>query len=291
MLSPTYKLDPNPPPPMDRDLYLQQANEQWCRLLNSNPDEVAVQTFLEHNPSFVPGANTPGSRSGHWPFPLAVISQPSLSGSFDRVPDFMWLAMDSCTWYPTFVEIEAPNKLLFTKSGTPTAMFSQARNQLAQWRTWINEPENQQILKARCGLPEYCNHRQMQPHFILVYGRRSEFEGNGMLTKLRASQMTASDEELISFDRLSADRGNDILTCVRMGSVPGRYRAIGVPPTFTVGANNADILSLVDNLEDAVNNEHRISKERRKFLCQRLPYWRCWHQSRRLGLISHPCQE
>lgn len=51
-----------------------------------------------------------------------------------RIPDFLWIATDSCNIYPIFVEIERPSKNWFTVSGQPTADFTQAQTQLAEWK-------------------------------------------------------------------------------------------------------------------------------------------------------------
>src|SRR5690606_37232206 len=104
----------------------QRIIAEYAELLSREPDERAVQKFLEQNPSMVPGAWTPGAGSGHGPLYDALISQPPLHGFNARVPDFMWLSHNSSAWFPAMIEIERPDKLVYTAAEVPTSFFTQA---------------------------------------------------------------------------------------------------------------------------------------------------------------------
>src|SRR4051812_29021212 len=96
------------PPPMGWEEYSTRVLAEWRALLarDAADREGALQIFLERHPSLVPGPfSTAGwGESGHFPFPAAVISQPPLQGLQRRVPDFMWIAVDSGTISPVLVE-------------------------------------------------------------------------------------------------------------------------------------------------------------------------------------------
>ena len=126
------------------DMYSEQCNQQFRSLLSRDPTELEVQEFLEKHPWLVPGHRTPSGTSGHYPLHCILIAQPKLPGSEVYVPDFMWIATHSGAWYPTLVEIERPGKRIFNKDYNPSAHFTKARNQLAQWRAWFNDPGNVQ---------------------------------------------------------------------------------------------------------------------------------------------------
>jgi hypothetical protein len=110
--------------------YAAHAKRDFSALLSRNPTELEIQKFLERHPSLVPGARTPSYSTGHLPLHCALITQPLLPGFHCRVPDFMWIAVHSGTWYPTLIEIEDPEKKLFTRNNQQTSEFSQAKNQL-----------------------------------------------------------------------------------------------------------------------------------------------------------------
>ncbi|MBT3191179.1 MAG: DUF4263 domain-containing protein [Verrucomicrobia bacterium] len=281
----TYVISRGPAPPSAND-YSDYANSQWQSLLNKSPAESEVQAFLEHNPAYLPGAWTPGTKSGHYPLHCAVIAQPLLPGLRSKRPDFMWIAMHSLEWYPTLIEIEAPSKRLFTRSGTPRADFTQARNQLAEWRTWFADPSNVQVFTESYGIPYAIRSaRQMRLHMVLVYGRRDEFDNDPRLAKQRASLMTGADEELMSYDRLAVDRELGNAITVRADG-NGRYKTVAVPPLFHLGPNLAERLLSIDDLDAALRETPLMSEERRAFLLSRLPYWRSWAQGGARGIVN-----
>ena len=285
MLEKTYTIKSGPPIP-SADEYEASATNEYQRLLASVTNEKSMQEFLERNPCFVPGALTPGGGSGHFPFLCALVSQPKLTGLRSRQPDFMWIAVHSLTWYPILIEIENPNKRIFKADAIPSHHFTQARNQLAQWRAWFNEPVNVQKFITEYGIPEdYTKYRRMQPHFMLIYGRRDEFANDIELSKQRGVLMTSADEELISFDRLHPNLAlRDAITVRAAGY--GRYRVTAVMPTIEMGPVLADRLPHLDNLEETIDVDTRIPQARRDFLQERIPYWRSWAKQPEHGIVN-----
>jgi hypothetical protein len=271
--------------------YARIATRALTDLLNENPDEPRVQKFLERHPLFVPGAWSPGGGTCSSRLLYMLVSQPSLPGLDGRRPDFMWLAADSKTWFPMLIEIERPSKRIFRRDGVPCADFTQAKNQLDQWRAWFSDPINQLKFQTDYGIPEEWTARKaMSLHMTLIYGRRSEFEHDARLSKQRASLLTGNDEELMSFDRLATHwlLGN-ALTVRAIGA--GRYRALVAPPTMTLGPNIAERLLVLENLELAIDSSEGWSPERRVFVKSRLPYWRDWAKSGQKGWVTVGDQE
>jgi len=149
-LEPSYEFA-NGPPAMTWGEYKPMALDEYRRLLASASSEKQLQVFFQRNPSFVPGANGDGCciPENH---PFALITQPPLNGVTGRVPDFMWLTNDSHCVYPVLIEIERPGKRIFKQNGTELRYeFTQARNQLTQWRTWFSNPTNWNVFVERFG--------------------------------------------------------------------------------------------------------------------------------------------
>jgi hypothetical protein len=120
----------------------------------------------------------------------------------------------------------------------------------------------------------------MRPIYILILGRRAEFDRDGTLTRVRA-QLMGEDEELISFDRLMpGPQLEDIVTVVATGN--GRWRAKAVAPTFGLVPPAADRLLVLDGLEDVIRDTEGITAERAEFLGRRIDYWRTW-EARQTG--------
>lgn len=275
MFEATYKLQSGPAAtPFDE--YAERLNRAFKELLESDPTEPKVQDFLERHPSLVPGAWTPGSISGHEPLYSALITQPMLHGFEARIPDFLWLSNHSSSLYAAMVEIEKPSKRIFTSNEVPTAAYTQAYNQFAQWRIWFDNPAHQQNFFNDYGITaEMTNSLEFNLHLILIYGRRSEFQSNHRLSKLRSKLAKGLYEELMSYDRLSPDHSlSSVVTVKPLGA--GRFEVKYVPETFTTSPWNAPDLLAFEGLKTAIDANEEIEPERREFLKDRVTYWREW---------------
>ena len=110
---------------------------------------------------------------------------------------------------------------------------------------------------------------------ILIYGRRSEFDGNPVLAKERGSLLPGHDEELVSFDRLRSDKSmEDAITIKAVGF--GRYEAVSIPPVFAMGPELSERRLHIDGIPEAIDQNAEISQERKEFLKRRIPYWKMW---------------
>ena len=266
------------PSPMAWEVYAECLTQELARFLSSSPSERDMQSFLEANPALVPGAWTPGTKSGHPPLRLCLIAQPELQGLGERRPDFMWIATHSDSWYPTLIEIEDPGKRIFRSNDEPTAEFTQARNQLEQWRTWFRDPTNVSMFMERYAIPDWMRrHRSIKLHMILIYGRRNEFKHTAERSRLRGNLLGGADAELMSFDRLSPDRDLESAVTARVSSA-GEYRVIWVPPTLRTGPYLASLQVDLDDFDGAIDRSKDISEERKEYLKRRIRYWQAWER-------------
>lgn len=273
-----FKAISNPPPSMNWEEYEARTKREWEKLLNMGQgiSEKEIQNFLETHPSMIPGAFGLAFTSGHYPFPGAVISQPILKGLGTKRPDFMWLAMDSGTFYPVLVEIEKPAKKWFTNSGVPSKDLTQARDQIASWKQWFSMPENNLMFRKMYQLdllPELAR-KAIHPVYVLIYGRRKELQDRPMLSSKR-DQLKTHDEYLMTFDRISPDSNARELMCASLVEKNGEfiYKAISVPPTIKLGTPLDKYRLIIRDREDAIERNDWITKARKEFLLQRLSYW------------------
>ncbi|WP_443478054.1 Shedu immune nuclease family protein [Novosphingobium aerophilum] len=281
MFEKRYTIIADSPRPMSSDDYAKYLRVAWPELLNGNPSECQIQNFLEQHPAMIPGAfSVIGGPSGHAPFPDAVISQPELYGYQRRKPDFMWISKNSLTLNPVLIEIEAPDKKMFRKNGTPTAEFTQAKNQISEWKVWFSKPENQIAFLKNYSIP--FNRLKLEPHYVLIYGRREEYENDEHLTRLRSEHM-GENEVLMSFDRLHFDSNSDQFTSVR--HKPSGYEVLHVPPTLRLGPAMFSYDQRLNGLREAVGKNPLISNDRKQFMLERLPYWERVNSERR-GIYS-----
>lgn len=272
----TYSLHPDPPARMPWEEYEQRVLAEWEALLNFTEgcDERRVHEFLVRHPSMVPGAYSVTGPSGHSPVPLALLSESPLTGLGMKVPDFIWLASDSSNFTPVFIEIESPCKRWFTQGHVPTHDLIQAVNQLAEWRAWLNRPENLAVFYENFEIPdEMRRYLTFRPEFVLIYGRRREFNDRPELRRLR-EQFERQGQVVMTFDRLKPAR--DCQHYISATKRNGGYRAIAVPATVEFGPAVADSFAKISGIAEAIQENGWISPVRRRFLVERLPYWNTW---------------
>ncbi|MCW3128314.1 MAG: hypothetical protein JWO03_3972 [Bacteroidetes bacterium] len=240
-------------------------------LLNHGANEKAFQRFFERNPCYLPGSRgefDPIGQSGHGPHLKALITQPELNGLVRRNPDFLWFAWDSVVLSPILIEIEAPDKNYFTKTNKPTSDFTQARHQLSEWRAILSMPENKLKFLSQFNLPASLRNLVFDPYYVLIYGRRSEYENDPWRTQQRYTMVSRADHEiLMSYDRLKPFIIDTNLICCEVKG--GKYFAKHLSPTFDLDYFDLDVKKL-ENLEIAIDVMQHTSPQRKLLLKKKL---------------------
>jgi hypothetical protein len=113
--------------------------------------------------------------------------------------------------------------------------------------------------------------RKWEPVLVLIYGKRDEHPT--AISRLRA-RLTTKLRHVIPFEHLTPDPDTADYLCVRHG--PNGYEAVAVPPTMRLGPAHAEDWTLISDKDRAVAACPWLSKERRAFLKERMPYWDAW---------------
>lgn len=284
----TYKIEDPPEPATPWKEYECIIKQEWDSLLNGDPppSEQLVQKFLEKHPSMVPGAfGLLGNESGHYPITNGVITQAPLPSYNRRVPDFMWLSQSSDMEQPVLVEIESPSKKWFTKAGQQTKDFTQALNQIVEWKTWFNVPHNIQAFKEFYGLDRFAFYkRRFKPAYLLIYGRRSEANAKHSLTEKRAYLFP--DEVVgMTFDRLQPNPKAEELVCLRAEG-GGSFCVVTVPPTLQWNPGLEKDRAEIHGWQYAIESNTNITRSRKEFLISRRAYWDEWSRVESRGVIN-----
>lgn len=254
--------------PNSQEEYKKQLFKDFQDLLDNHGDEEGrFQEFLEKNPMLVPGGNSLFGESGHMPYLNTLVTQPSLNGLIRRIPDFIWFAKDSLTFNPILIEIEAPNKRIFTKAGEVTAEFTQARSQILEWKSILQQPQNMIKFYDEFDLPQSLRKLTFKPYYLLIYGRRHEFESDAILTNKRSNIM-GPDEILMSYDRLDTNpKGMHAITSTVKN---GKYIPKYISPITMVSDAFRELYEAYPNLDSAIDNSMYISKSRKRFIKSRI---------------------
>jgi hypothetical protein len=258
------------PGPPDPETYYEMLAGRWRALIDSEDsrDERSfLQGFLERHPSLLPGSHSVDGDAGNAPFPLAVISKPKLPGLSDREPDFMWITADSGSVYPVLIEIETPHKAWFYGDRAEIhSDLTHAQGQLAEWRAWFNRGQNRTAFLEYYDLPRLLVRRNLSPRYVLVYGRRENYESIPRRLAKRA-ELARDDERLMSFDRLTPAKHGVTYATVYKGE--DGYRVVSVPPSLTL-INHGRTYQLVSGWDQALDDCTDMAAERRDYLKKQL---------------------
>ncbi|BCM66486.1 MULTISPECIES: Shedu anti-phage system protein SduA domain-containing protein [Streptomyces] len=258
--------------------YQSWLQPKWKSLLESDPNERQMQSFLESHPCLLPGATDSIGQGGHHSASFsAVIRQPPLEGlGPKRVPDFMWVRRDTAAIRPICIEIESPGKTWFNKDRTPTAELTQAIDQITDWKVWFDSPENRLIFGRRYAPNN--SYRPIVPQFVLIFGRNSEFTVGrskhvdpGYL-RLKRDHMQRRDEHFFTYDQLKAEREAEIYATITHRVY--EWSIDHIPPTFCTGAHITELSEVVSDPTEAIAKADLISEQRKAYLEERWKYWR-----------------
>ena len=282
ILKKAYELVADAPKPVDENDYYREESNRYRLMLDQDLTEKDYQSFFEQNPSFMPGSREViGAASSHWPIANALISQPSISDNEKiRRPDFMWIAKNSLCLCPVLIEIEKPSKKEFRlDSDVSRAQFNQALMQIKQWKPILNSTEGRQNFYKRFGIDEKRRQLKFTPQYVLVFGRRSEFEGDTWWTKIRAEEEEEEEEmadvRVMSFDRLDTPDRN-AFDCITCKVKDGRFKVISIPPTFVYRPATISAIggyAMFDDFVSCIRTMNYVTEERKQFLIDRFEYW------------------
>ncbi|MBN5443696.1 DUF4263 domain-containing protein [Serratia ureilytica] len=175
--------------------------QEYIDLLDRNENEQVYQNYLEENTMFIPRE----FEQNHGIHFSTVFRKLPLSS--DYKPDFVYLSKSSDNWNVILVEIEKPSSKYFKKNSiTFHADFNLALQQMNTWRAWFDEESNRNHFKNNVlqGFiePAYMGKNPFNFKYVLVHGRRSEYENNTQKTALIRGQQR-NDFSIISFDSLA----------------------------------------------------------------------------------------
>jgi Shedu protein SduA, C-terminal len=269
----TYEMATDPPPPMAWTEYEQIAKAELSEALNSEASESTMHALFERHPCLVPARHGLPITAADAPFPAALISKPPLPSFAGPIPDFMWITSDSVTLNPVLIEIEAPTKPWFTKSGQQTAELTQARDQLLQWRIWFQTSHNREAFLDFYRLDGMLRYRSFKPMFLLIYGRRTDSHRTELLAHKRGL-MQEDGTNVVSYDRLIPSQEASEYMCARVNK--DGYKSVSLAPTMTLGPLFAVRRSYVSGKEAAALENAYLTAQRKEFLSARFAYWDDW---------------
>jgi len=174
--------------------------EKFDALIDKRYSEQIYQEFMENNTALVPREFI----QNHGVLFDLVFRKLSLAK--DYITDFFYITKSSADWNCVLIEIEKPQSNYFKGASNKFhPNFQAALEQINRWRAWFDNRSNLDgfINGTLIGLvPEVLRHNPCQINYVLVHGRRAEFEGNEIKKGLIRGQ-ERDDFHILSYDSLA----------------------------------------------------------------------------------------
>lgn len=179
-----------------------EQRRQYFELLAGEYPEQRYQDFIETHTRFIPREFVQNHGVG-----MSLVLRKLTFGA-DYKSDFFYFSKSSDDWNAVFIEIEKPSSRFFAgNTNNFHRDFLNAIQQINEWRAWLSNAANKagfltsvstiQIPRSMARNPTHCK-------FVLVFGRRSEYDGNETRRGL-VHGMEQHDFKIITFDSLAED--------------------------------------------------------------------------------------
>lgn len=169
--------------------------------------EQAVQDFLETHTELIP---TPNRLNHHLHFESVVSKFPL---GTELTTDYVYITKSSDTWRITFVELESPEKLIFTadtRKATTSAEFNAALNQVRSWKHFLSDNKAEVLRRLEPLLqPAAMRRNPIEFNYQLIIGRS---ENKNLTPERKKNIRGLVDEtgiEIMTFDQLADWYTND----------------------------------------------------------------------------------
>lgn len=162
--------------------------------------EQVVQDFLEQHTELI---LTPNRLNHHLHF-QSVISKFPLGT--ELTTDYVYITKSSDVWRITFVELESPDKRIFTgdlKKTNTTAEFNAALNQVRSWKHFLEENKGEVVRRLEPLLqPISMRRNPIEFCFQLIIGRSEEKNLSAERKKHFRGLINETEVEILTFDKL-----------------------------------------------------------------------------------------
>lgn len=183
---------------------LDEERARYLALLDETREEQAYQAYLEKHTRFIPREFVQNHGIG-----LSLVLRKLPFGAYYKT-DFFYFSKSTDDWNAVFIELETPSSRFF-KGNTNEfhGDFVHALQQINQWKAWFLSDQNKAGFLSTVSAIQVPRHMAKNPtynKFVLVFGRRAEYEGNEHRRQL-VKAVEADDFKIITFDSLAEGLG------------------------------------------------------------------------------------
>ncbi|MFU0820509.1 Shedu immune nuclease family protein [Pseudomonas lundensis] len=178
--------------------YLLDLKKRFIELMNESHPEQVYQEFIEQHTQLV----TREFVQNHGVHFDLVFRKLHLAS--DYAPDFFYMSKSSADWNLVLIEIEKPQSRYFKNNSNDIhPNFLAALEQINRWKAWFETGGNfEGFINGTLGeIRTPMGYNKCHIKYVLVHGRREEFEGSNLRRSLIRARESA-DFKILSFDSL-----------------------------------------------------------------------------------------
>lgn len=178
--------------------YLLDLKKRFIELMNESHPEQVYQEFIEQHTQLVPREFVQ-NHGVHFDLVFRKLHLAS-----DYAPDFFYMSKSSADWNLVLIEIEKPQSRYFKKNSNDIhPNFLAALEQINRWKAWFETGGNfEGFINGTLGeIRTPMGYNKCHIKYVLVHGRREEFEGSNLRRSLIRARESA-DFKILSFDSL-----------------------------------------------------------------------------------------
>ena len=256
-----------------KNKFLKKFNE----LGNENEKkELEMHSFIEQNPVCLVGVVSNSDVHSYYILGNCIFSKINIGTWERRQPDFIIITYNSIEITFHFIEIEAPNRSIFTESNDFTSDFNHAFTQLEDWNRIFpnNRQEMTRLMVASnfSDLGVYNGSRAIRSNYILVYGSSRDYENN-LIRKLKLSEKFANKDSFhfMSYDRLIRnfyyERG---MFTLKYDTNTGAFKAVGWSPFLKYNLERRRAFGKINLKQEIIEKSSLITDEQKKSLIKQI---------------------
>jgi len=234
-------------------------------------NEKKIHDFIDKNPTCLLSLVMNNQVDGYSIYGSSIFSKISIGSWEKRVPDFIIITYNSVSITFNLIEIEAPNRKIFTEQNDFTADFNHSLTQLEDWKRLFtnnsNGMEKKMVIDCFSDMGIHNGARAINSKYFLVYGSSEEYNNHETKTKRLNQKFDNASFYYSSYDRLLRNFVNERgIYTLKYNSESGLFKAIGWTPYLKYSVDRRKYFGKIENKENLVKTSNYHNEEQKEEL-------------------------
>lgn len=238
-------------------------------------NEARIHKFIVENPTCILATVMNEKVENYNIYGSAIFSKIQFGNWERRVPDFIIITYNSVEITFNFIEIEAPNRKIFTITNDFQADFNHSFTQLEDWKRLfpVNSSEmvSKMVVSCFSDMGVYDGTRAINSKYILVYGSSDEYFDNHLKKQRLNQKFSNSGFYFISYDRLTRSFITEkAVFSLNYDSTNGGFKAIGWTPFLKYPIGRRREFGRIGNKKELIKESCFLNNEEKNYLIDQI---------------------